>query len=124
MTTPPETCPICGAGRKEEDFQFNNGTWSREYACGGEWRSQSRTDPQPHFNKPCPYAMTAALRTGATLTPGPLEVARDELVQRVGNWASVFDGMSTPAPVDYDLLGAYTAYHAFATGGEVIRANS
>ena len=66
----PEQCPVCGSGI------YN--TWpgekvERMYSCNADWYDG-------RWVKSCSHAMTACLRTGATLTATPLEQAEKALV--------------------------------------------
>lgn len=78
--TPPERCPVCD-GVALTDYKYTNGLpMQRGYICGATWKPTVGENNTNWFRL-CKFVMTAALRTGATLTPSPREVARDALVE-------------------------------------------
>ena len=87
--TPPEKCPVCGAGPKRS-FPSDE---HRSYKCGAVWLADER--PR-YWYIDCPHAMTAALRCHATLEPTPLETARAALVD-----AAVVIAHAFPATRDF-----------------------
>ena len=115
----PEQCPVCGAaGHKSKAQPISH------FDCGAYWY-WSKHDPLcaeigPWW-KPCPHAMTAAVRCGATLEPTPLELARQALVDASVNRRKAMDAYveaASDANVDnYDRAvdawnTAVTAYSA------------
>lgn len=75
---PPERCPVCDWAEDHRNTK-NGQVIAVYYNCGARWARY--TDDSVNWVAPCDHAMTAALRTGATLTPSPLELARDKLVE-------------------------------------------
>lgn len=66
---PPKTCPVCKA-------VWNIQSAGRTvYECGAVY-----IWARNFWDYQCPYAMTAALRVGATLNPTPRELAEKALV--------------------------------------------
>ena len=86
MQTPPEKCPVCGAknlGWRKVSAQ----DWRVfRYQCGANYAPPGTIDVGADWYKPCPHAMTAAVRCGATLEPTPLELARTALVDAAVKW--------------------------------------
>lgn len=75
--TPPERCPVCGAGIAPDKWTRYYGHTLHEYICRAEWLDTGE------WIGACRHAMTAALRCHATLEPTPLEAARQALVDAV-----------------------------------------
>lgn len=76
-TPPPERCPVCEAVAAEELGIYDNDSDKIvlvHFVCGATW------DIDRDWPRPCPHAMTAALRCRATLTPTAAEQAREALV--------------------------------------------
>ena len=86
MNTPPDTCPVC--------LKVVERTWTdpaeARYQCGAVWI-------EGDWHKPCPHAMTAALRVGATLHPTAREQARDALVAAAVEYKNANDALYAQA---------------------------
>lgn len=85
MQTPPEKCPVCGAGPNGKGFENSQRII---FDCWAVFDNG--------WIKPCPHAFTAALRCGATLHPTPLELARQALAD-----AAVAVANAMPATRDF-----------------------
>lgn len=94
MTTePPDTCPVCGAGIHETDDN-NAGQIDRVWlGCGATWAMYR--DGSIGWKEQCPHAMTACLRTGATLHPTARETAAAALVAAVVKMRDAVYAMNT-----------------------------
>lgn len=105
--TPPERCPVCGDA-DQLNYQ-NDRVHYRTFGCGAEYHVGAA--PGKNWYRGCGWAMTAALRCGATLHPTPLEQARAALVD-----AAVDFGTPSAHRVQdrYDaLFAAVAAYRAW-----------
>lgn len=76
-TTLPARCPVCGDTDRTV-FADRDGPWGCRFKCEATY---FETGGWSSFRS-CKHAMTACLRTGATLTPTAAEMARDTLVAR------------------------------------------
>lgn len=76
--TPPERCPICQSAILDRVARVV--TTATSYDCGLVLREYNDPSKLSEWLGHCRHATAAALRTGATLAPTPLEQARTALV--------------------------------------------
>lgn len=105
----PEQCPVCGAACTYSGKMNDNGLEQRKFDCHAMWIEQEI--PGGIWVWPCPHAMTACLRTGATLTATPLEQSEKALLradlgvlQANAEWDAAFESDD----IDGNALEPYT----------------
>ena len=102
--TPPERCPVCGADAYHQ--RPVSGVMHEVFVCQSEYALA----PINAWVYGCPHAMTAALRTGATLHPTALEQARAALVDAADRLVEAPSYASVVASLERDLLAAAWDY--------------